>query len=160
MAREPNAQDLMRAFEEEHLVELYSPALAGPKLNLPVLAKLQKARQLVPFGWDQRMNSLPLFLTVLLEKLNAKERTALIAAAALGKSEVAAWQKLEARGEEAGEGVEESEAAKGFAALSGAAKGSGRAGAVFAGLLDAADCAGSHSELLPEVSAGVARNHG
>jgi tRNA nucleotidyltransferase (CCA-adding enzyme) len=95
MAREPNAQDLMRAFEEEHLVELYSPALAGPKLNLPVLAKLQKARQLVPFGWDQRMNSLPLFLTVLLEKLNAKERTAFIAAAALGKSEVGAWQKLE-----------------------------------------------------------------
>ncbi len=95
MAREPNAQDLMRAFEEEHLVELYSPALVGPKLNLPVLAKLQKARQLVPFGWDQRMNSLPLFLTVLLEKLNAKERTAFIAAAALGKSEVGAWQKLE-----------------------------------------------------------------
>src|SRR5579871_5855631 len=43
IANEPNAQDLMRAFEEEHLVELYSPALVGPKLNLPVLAKLQKA---------------------------------------------------------------------------------------------------------------------
>jgi tRNA nucleotidyltransferase (CCA-adding enzyme) len=96
MAREPNAQDLMRSFEEEHLVELYSPALVGAKLNLPVLAKLQKARQLVPFGWDQRMNSLPLFLTVLLEKLNAKERTALFAAASLEKSEVGAWQKLEA----------------------------------------------------------------
>ena len=96
MAREPNAQDLMRSFEEEHLVELYSPALVGPKLNLPILAKLQKARQLVPFGWDQRMNSLPLFLTVLLEKLNAKERTSLFAAASLEKSEVAAWQKLEA----------------------------------------------------------------
>jgi tRNA nucleotidyltransferase (CCA-adding enzyme) len=96
MAQEPNAQDLMRALEEEHLVEIYSPALAGPKLNLAVFAKLQKARQLVPFGWDLRMNSLPLFLAVLLEKLSASERTALIAAAALDKSEVAAWQKLDA----------------------------------------------------------------
>ncbi len=96
MAKEPNAQDLMRALEEEHLVEIYSPALAGPKLNLAAFAKLQKARQLVPFGWDLRMNSLPLFLAVLLEKLNAHERTALIAAAALEKSEVSAWQKLDA----------------------------------------------------------------
>jgi tRNA nucleotidyltransferase (CCA-adding enzyme) len=96
VAKEPNAQDLMRALEEEKLVEIYSPALAGPKLNLPVFAKLQKARQLVPFGWDLRMNSLPLFLAVLLEKLSAQERTALIAAAALEKSEVSAWQKLDA----------------------------------------------------------------
>ncbi len=86
----------MRALEEEHLVEIYSPALAGPKLNLAAFAKLQKARQLAPFGWDLRMNSLPLFLAVLLEKLSAPERTALIAAAALEKSEVSAWQKLEA----------------------------------------------------------------
>ncbi len=96
LAKEPSTQDLMRALEEERLVEIYSPALAGPKLNLPVFAKLQKARQLVPFGWDLRMNSLPLFLAVLLEKLNAHERTALIAAAALEKSEVSAWQKLDA----------------------------------------------------------------
>jgi tRNA nucleotidyltransferase (CCA-adding enzyme) len=96
MAKEPNAQDLMRALEEERLVEIYSPALAGPKLNLAAFAKLQKARQLVPFGWDLRMNSLPLFLAVLLEKLSAPERTALIAAAALEKAEVSAWQKLDA----------------------------------------------------------------
>jgi tRNA nucleotidyltransferase/poly(A) polymerase len=95
-AREPLSHDLMRALEEEHLVELYSPALPGAKLNLPTLAKLQKARQLVPFGWDQRMHSLPLFLTVLMEKLNAKERTALLKAAALERTEIAAWQKLEA----------------------------------------------------------------
>ena len=51
---------------------------------------------MVPFGWDLRVNSLPLFLSVLLEKLNAKERQALIKAAALTKAEVGAWQKLEA----------------------------------------------------------------
>src|ERR1051325_12244513 len=34
MANEPSAGDLMRAFEEEKLIQLYSPALVGPKLNL------------------------------------------------------------------------------------------------------------------------------
>jgi len=95
MAREPLAHDLMEALEQEKLLELYSPALLGPKLNLANFTKLQKARQLVPFGWDLRMNSLPLFLAVLLEKLNAKESQALLKAAALTRSEITAWQKLE-----------------------------------------------------------------
>jgi tRNA nucleotidyltransferase (CCA-adding enzyme) len=96
LAKEPNAHDLMRALEEDRLVQLYSPALVGPKLNLAAFAKLQKARQLVPFGWDLRMQSMPLFLSVLFEKLNAKERTDLIKAAELTRSEVTAWQKIEA----------------------------------------------------------------
>ncbi|PYT12444.1 MAG: hypothetical protein DMG59_23370 [Acidobacteria bacterium] len=95
MANEPSAGDLMRAFEEEKLIQLYSPALVGPKLNLQNFAKLQKARQLAPFGVDLRMNSMPLFLTVLMEKLNPKERSALIKTAALTKQEVSAWQRLE-----------------------------------------------------------------
>ena len=95
MANEPSAGDLMCAFEEEKLIQLYSPALVGPKLNLQNFAKLQKARQLAPFGVDLRMNSMPLFLTVLMEKLNPKERSALIKTAALTKQEVSAWQRLE-----------------------------------------------------------------
>jgi tRNA nucleotidyltransferase (CCA-adding enzyme) len=93
-ANEPLAGDLMKALEDEKLIALYSPALAGPKLNQATFAKLQKARQLVPV--DYRMNGLPLFLTVLMEKLNAKERTALIGAAALTKGEINATQKLDA----------------------------------------------------------------
>ena len=93
-ANEPLAGDLMKALEDEKLIDLYSPALAGPKLNLATFGKLQKARQLVPV--DYRLNGLPLFLTVLMEKLNAKERTALIQAAALTKAEINNAQKLEA----------------------------------------------------------------
>jgi tRNA nucleotidyltransferase (CCA-adding enzyme) len=96
MANEPASADLMKALEEEKLIELYSPALAGPKLNLANFMKLQKARQLVPFGVDLKISSMPLFLSVLMEKLNAKERAALIKAAALTKPEVNAWQKLDA----------------------------------------------------------------
>jgi tRNA nucleotidyltransferase/poly(A) polymerase len=95
MANEPNAADLVQALEEAKLIELYSPALTGPKLNVPMFAKLQKARQLVPYGVEFRVNGLPLFLSVLMEKLNAKERTDLIKAAALTRPEVNAWQKLD-----------------------------------------------------------------
>ncbi len=95
MAGEPLSADLMRTLDEEKLTALYSPSLTGGKLNLANFTKLQKARQLVPFGTDLKMHSLPLFLSVLLENLNAKDRTALIKNAALERSEVAAWQKLE-----------------------------------------------------------------
>ncbi|HVP00153.1 MAG TPA: hypothetical protein VMT15_18910 [Bryobacteraceae bacterium] len=95
MAAEPLSADLMRVLEEEKLTTLFSPSLTGSKLNLATFAKLQKARQMVPFGGEVKMHTLPLFLSVLLENLNAKDRTALIKNAALGRAEVTAWQKLE-----------------------------------------------------------------
>jgi tRNA nucleotidyltransferase (CCA-adding enzyme) len=95
IASEPLSADLMRALEEEKLTALYSNSLTGAKLNLANFTKLQKARQMVPFGTDLKMNSLPLFLSVLLELLNAKDRTELIKNAQLDRAEVTAWQKLE-----------------------------------------------------------------
>jgi tRNA nucleotidyltransferase/poly(A) polymerase len=95
MANEPNAGDLLQVLETEQLVSLFSPALSGAKLNLPGFSKLQKARQMVPFGVELRMNSLPLFLSVLMEKLNAKERSGLIQSTGLTKAEINTWQKLE-----------------------------------------------------------------
>jgi tRNA nucleotidyltransferase/poly(A) polymerase len=95
MANEPLSADLMKALEDEKLTALYSPALTGAKLNLANFTKLQKARQLVPFGTDLKMQSLPLFLSVLMENLNAKDRAALIKNTVLDRTEVAAWQKLE-----------------------------------------------------------------
>jgi len=94
MANEPTASDLLQALDDEKLIRLYSPALEGPKLNLPAFAKLQKARLLVPFGVDMHMNNLPLFLSVLLEKLNAKERADVIGNAEISKAEVNASAKL------------------------------------------------------------------
>ncbi len=73
MAHEVNVHDLAVALDEEKLLPLFSAALTGPKLNIANLSKLQKARQLPPFGWDLKLNGMPLFLSVLLEKLNPKE---------------------------------------------------------------------------------------
>jgi tRNA nucleotidyltransferase (CCA-adding enzyme) len=96
IAREHGIHDLLRALEEEKLIELFSPVLAGPKLNLPGLARLQKAYQIAPFGWSLRIHHLPLFLAVLWEKLNPKERAELAKNVELSKSEAASVAKLEA----------------------------------------------------------------
>jgi len=95
MAAEIASADLIQALVDEKLIELYSPALTGPKLNMAEFTKLQKARQLVPAGVDFRITPLPLFLNVLLGKLSGKERSELLKAAATTKSEVTAWQKLD-----------------------------------------------------------------
>ena len=96
MAEEPNVGDLVQALFDEKLLGLYSRALEGPKLNLPSFIKLQKARQLVPGGVTFTVHGLPLFLSALQEKLNAKERAAFIKATNLTKSEANTVQKLEA----------------------------------------------------------------
>jgi tRNA nucleotidyltransferase (CCA-adding enzyme) len=94
IAAEPDSHDLLAALEQEKLIELYSPTLTGAKLNLPTFAKLQKARHMVPFGIEFRINTLALFLYVLFEKLNAKERNALIAAADLTTVDASAPDKV------------------------------------------------------------------
>ena len=96
MAAEPLAADLMRTLEEEKLTTLFSPALVGAKLNLATFAKLQKARQMVPFGVEPGMNTLSLFLEVLLEQLSAKDRAELLKSVELERAEINAWQKLAA----------------------------------------------------------------
>lgn len=96
VAEESKIAELLEALDQEKLLTLFSPVLTTAKLNLPNFVKLEKARQMIPFGVDLRVESLSLFLYLLLEKLNPRERTALIQGASLQKSEVSHWQKLEA----------------------------------------------------------------
>src|SRR5581483_8574250 len=97
IANDPVAGDILRALEEENLIQLLSPVLAGPKLNLPGFQKLQKARQSLPFGIDLHANFQSLFLYLLLEKLSPRERTQLIRAAELRKEHLDAASRLESR---------------------------------------------------------------
>jgi tRNA nucleotidyltransferase (CCA-adding enzyme) len=97
IANEPNCADIIRVLEEEKLLQLFSPELAGPKLNHPGLQKLQKARQLVPIGIDIHLENMGLFLFFLTEKLPAKDRASFIKNVGLSKREVDQWQKLEAK---------------------------------------------------------------
>ncbi len=92
-----NPGEVLRAFEEEKLMPLFSPALAGTKLNLAGFAKLHKIRQSIPVGVRFPVANFGLFLNVLTEKLTPRERAALVAAVAMPKPDVEAWQKLDAR---------------------------------------------------------------
>jgi tRNA nucleotidyltransferase/poly(A) polymerase len=97
IALEPLAGDVLKGLEDAQLIQLFSPALTGAKLNLPGFQKLQKARQSFSFGSDIIGNSYALFLFLLFEKLSAKERTQLIATAGIPRAEVDAASRLEAR---------------------------------------------------------------
>lgn len=96
-ASDPNPAEVLRVLGEEKLLHLFSPALAGPKLNLAGLVKLHKSRQLVPFGIPFPLENFGLFMYLLTEKLTPKEKSALIQATEMPGSDVALWQKLETR---------------------------------------------------------------
>ena len=97
IAEDPNPAEVLRALAEEKLLSLFSPSLVAGKLNLAALTKLHKARQLIPYGVPFPVNNLPLFLSLVTEKLNAREKAALVRATGLRPSDVSAWHKLEAR---------------------------------------------------------------
>ncbi|HET8548722.1 MAG TPA: hypothetical protein VFL57_11985 [Bryobacteraceae bacterium] len=97
IAAEPNPGDILQALEQEKLLQLIAPFLAGPKLNLPGFAKLLKARQLLPFGVDVHLDSAALFFYLLNEKITVKERTQLARAIAMPRADAERWQKLEPR---------------------------------------------------------------
>jgi tRNA nucleotidyltransferase/poly(A) polymerase len=97
ISEEPDPGEVLRVFQEEKLLGLFSEALAAGQLNLQLFEKLHKARQLVPFGVHFPLEMFGLFLYLLTEKLPAKERAALIKHLSLKKQDVTAWNTLEAR---------------------------------------------------------------
>jgi tRNA nucleotidyltransferase (CCA-adding enzyme) len=97
IASEPTCADVIHTIEEEKLLQLFSPALAGGKVNHAGLQKLQKARQMIPFGVDLHVESMGLFLYFLADKLSAKERAAFVKAIGLTRKEVDQWQHMEAK---------------------------------------------------------------
>ncbi|MBV9768932.1 MAG: hypothetical protein JOZ32_05120 [Bryobacterales bacterium] len=97
IANEPNCADVVRLLEEEKLLTLFSPDLLGAKLNHAGLQKVQKARQLVPFGIDIHLESIGLFLYFFTEKLSPKEQAAFAKSIGLRRHEIDQWQKLEAK---------------------------------------------------------------
>jgi tRNA nucleotidyltransferase/poly(A) polymerase len=97
IADEPEAGEIMRELERAGLLAVFSTALAGPKLSVAAIGKLEKLRKLLPAGNGIRPAGVGPFLYVLTEKLNAKERQALIHTLEMRKTEVELWQKLEPR---------------------------------------------------------------
>ncbi len=97
IALDVSAGDILKTLEDEHLLHLLSPALAGAKLNLLTFQKLQKARQALPSDLDAAAHVYPLFLYVLTEKLSPKERAQLAKTVEIPRADLDAAAKLEAR---------------------------------------------------------------
>ncbi len=96
IAEEPNPSAVVAALEEEGLLRLLAPGLAGPKVDHAGLAKLDKASKLLPPSVSRKEHFGP-FLYALTAKLSAKEKAGLVANTAMLKIESERWQKLEVR---------------------------------------------------------------
>jgi len=101
IAAEPSPAEVLKALEQEKLLSLFSPALAGAKLNLPGLTKLERARRYWAPEADMTDVNVGPFLFALTEKLTPGEKSALVKATGLTKAEVSAWQGLPARAKKA-----------------------------------------------------------
>jgi tRNA nucleotidyltransferase/poly(A) polymerase len=94
---EDNPADILRALSETGLLTLFSPALAGPKINLPGITRFERLSRLLPDDVRSRSARGGPFLWALTERLTPKEKQGLIATTDMPKSQVDQWQKLEAR---------------------------------------------------------------
>lgn len=94
---EDSPSEILKLLDEARLLALFSPALAGPKINLAGIAKLEKMSRMLSDDLRTRAARFGPFLYALTEKLTPKEKQALIKATEMPKADVDLWQKLEAR---------------------------------------------------------------
>jgi tRNA nucleotidyltransferase (CCA-adding enzyme) len=97
ISAEDNPAEILKALDDAGLLAAFSPVLAGPKLNLLGLAKLEKIYKMLPDDVRHRAARLGPFLYVLAEKLTAKEKQTLVKSTEMPKAEQDLWQKLELR---------------------------------------------------------------
>lgn len=97
IAEEANAAEIVRGLDEDGLLALFSPALAGAKLNLPGLARLEKAERLIEVTNPSPAHKLGPFLNTLTAKLTPKDKSALIKTTEMPKADVDLWRNLEPR---------------------------------------------------------------
>jgi tRNA nucleotidyltransferase/poly(A) polymerase len=96
IAAEASAAEIVQALDQEKLLTLFSPALAGPKLNVQALGRLEKAEKLVESANLAVENKLPLFLHALTAKLTVKERSELLKTLEIPKAEIDCLRNLDA----------------------------------------------------------------
>ena len=97
IAQEPDPGQVLQVLQQENLLGLFSPALAGGNVNLSSFEKLHRVRQLIVFGVPFSFEPTPLFFNLLTEKFSPKERTALVKDLEIPKAVVTGWQALETR---------------------------------------------------------------
>ncbi len=94
---EDSPGEVIQALADAGMLPLFSPSLAGAKLNSAGLGRFEKLVRALPGAANWRAARMGPFFYALTEKFTPKEKLALIRGVALTKGEVDIWQKLEPR---------------------------------------------------------------
>ncbi|HEY2016720.1 MAG TPA: hypothetical protein VGH38_24620 [Bryobacteraceae bacterium] len=94
---EDGPAEILKLLNDDGLLALISPALAGDRFHPAGVAKLEKMSRLLPDDPRSRAARLGPFLYALTEKLTPKEKQALVKSTELGKADLDLWHKLEGR---------------------------------------------------------------
>ena len=156
IATEPSPSEVMRALEQDGLLPLFSPALAGAKLNLAGLAKLEKARRQLPQESITPAASWGPFLHVLTEKLNARKSRRWSSRPRCASPKWTPGRSCR-RAPETGGSAEIGAPEEAFADIRSALEGAVRRGAVPALQFGRAADSGPHQELSAEIHTALAR---
>jgi tRNA nucleotidyltransferase/poly(A) polymerase len=97
IAAEPNPANVLQALDEDGLLALFSPALAGPGLNLQALARLEKAVKLVTSAGIPLGPQFTPFLLALTAKLTPKQKSGLFKSIDMPKPAIGRMRDLEPR---------------------------------------------------------------
>ncbi len=97
MAVEPSSSEVLAAIDRDGLMKLFSPALAGPKLNLQGLARWEKGVALLEAANIAVAPRLAAFLLALTAKFTPKEKAALFKAVEMPKADLDQMRQLEPR---------------------------------------------------------------
>jgi tRNA nucleotidyltransferase (CCA-adding enzyme) len=97
ISAEPSPVEVLQALDRDGLLALFSPALAGSKLNLQALTRLEKAARLVESANLVPATRFATFLFALTAKLTPKETIGLFKAVDMPKPEIERMRNLEPR---------------------------------------------------------------
>ncbi len=94
MGREENPLEILKALEKEGLTTAFHPRLTGSRLNVPVLTQMLKTARTIAEAAAPVDNYAP-FLYFLLEKLPARDRSALIHRLGMKRADTEPLTRLE-----------------------------------------------------------------
>jgi tRNA nucleotidyltransferase/poly(A) polymerase len=97
IAAEPSPAELLQALNQDGLLALFSPALAGARLNLHALTRIEKAVRLVDSANIVVPPQFAAFLHALTAKLTPKEKSSLFKTLDIPKEEIDQMRNLEPR---------------------------------------------------------------
>jgi len=97
ISAEDSAAGIIEALAQAGLLELFSPALAGPHPHRAGLAKFEKIARMLPDETQVRAARFGPFMFALTEKLSAREKQALAKHLEMSRADTNRWLQVEAR---------------------------------------------------------------